>query len=228
MNQLIQTSSEEAVDIIQPLLKENRNILITGLPGTGKTFLANRLLELNPRIRSMAYTKMAASLLKKGKTFHSRYNLSVKSLKRESKQFSNKQTVMYDEISTLSIDLFEKLYKLNGPKTNYILMGDSYQLPPVEGYPLFDFLYNEKLCNPLDLVNIELTKIYRQKDDIYYQGILQEIRENGIILTNRVEKFIKERTNIQIPEHVINDCVYIAPLNKDVNKHNSQFSKYTP
>lgn len=68
---------------------------------------------------------------------------------------SNIQTVIIDEASMLSVELFEELRQALPNNCQYVFIGDLNQLPPVFGHAILGY----KL---LELPVIELTEVYRQ------------------------------------------------------------------
>lgn len=68
---------------------------------------------------------------------------------------SNIQTVIIDEASMLSVELFEELRQALPDNCQYVFIGDLNQLPPVFGHAILGY----KL---LELPVIELTEVYRQ------------------------------------------------------------------
>ena len=69
-------------------------------------------------------------------------------------------------------------------------------------------------------IKLELITNFRQKEDLEYHSILNELSFHG--LTERVKQFIDDRTNIYVPV----GAVYLAYLNADVNEYNAHFDKF--
>lgn len=137
--------------------------VINGYAGTGKTYLISLIRKSNPNIRIAvaAYTGKACSVLKKkgildAQTIHSLmfFTTVVKGKYR----FSLKEEIPYDliiidEASMVNEDFFQYLLSFNIP---IIFVGDSYQLPPVEGRGYF---------NVMDNHDVKLEEIVRQAAD---------------------------------------------------------------
>jgi len=120
--------------------------LITGGPGTGKTFTAKQIVEVfqtstllmapTGRAASHLEDKVSASFAKAG-TLHSflqvysplDYQKEVEELEAE--------LVIVDECSMIDPFLFGRLLASIGPHTHLVLMGDCHQLPAVEGGSVF-------------------------------------------------------------------------------------------
>lgn len=110
--------------------------------------------------------------------------------------------------------LLSKIKNTNKPFGNIrlILIGDFYQLPPVTG----DYCFKSEIWNKLNLTNIQLTEIIRQKDDIDFQNILNSIRKGKITLT----KFNKLK---MLSDTVFDNNIFptkIYSLKKDVDSIN--------
>lgn len=199
------------------------NVFITGPGGTGKSALIRQIYahatQRHKNIQVTAMTGCAAVLLNcKAKTLHSWAgvglgNASVDSLITKIKKnryaaniWRETQILIVDEVSMLSLSLFDKLNALGmAIRNNYskpfggiqlIFSGDFYQLPPVGNKDEPDTM---RFCFESDDWNsvfhkdnqIQLTKIYRQTDDTY-TSILNQIREGKI----------KRKTNDILMKHV--------------------------
>lgn len=137
--------------------------VIDGYAGTGKTYLISMIRKAYPntKIAVAAYTGKACSVLKKkgivdAQTIHSLiFNVVVIHGKYK---FSLKEEIPYDiiiidEASMVNEDFYQFLLSFNKP---IIFVGDSYQLPPVEGRNYF---------NVMDTHDIRLQEIVRQAAD---------------------------------------------------------------
>lgn len=199
------------------------NVFITGPGGTGKSALIRQIYahanQRHKNIQVTAMTGCAAILLNcKAKTLHSWAgvglgNASVDTLitkikknKYAANTWRETQILIVDEVSMLSLSLFDKLNALGmAIRNNYskpfggiqlIFSGDFYQLPPVGNKDDQDTM---RFCFESDDWNsvfhkdnqIQLTKIYRQTDDTY-TSILNQIREGKI----------KRKSNDILMEHV--------------------------
>lgn len=143
-------------------------LFLTGPGGTGKTHIVNCVKEMmglynaSHRIRFLAPTGSAAALID-GMTIHRGLGISVSSsletgctdifinVKNKSNlrdEWRNVDVVLIDEISMVSLPLFCQLdqafwYVKEKPHLFFggmelIVSGDFYQLPPVQGSPLYD------------------------------------------------------------------------------------------
>ncbi|MBS0620355.1 MAG: AAA family ATPase [Verrucomicrobia bacterium] len=122
--------------------------LITGGPGTGKTFTAAALIAasgLKERVLITAPTGKAASLL--GTAIGQRFQTSTlhSLLARQEEGVPLPfDLILADECSMIDVRLFSHLLSCIGPKTRLVLIGDKYQLPPVEAGSVFADLIDAK------------------------------------------------------------------------------------
>ncbi len=144
----------------------NKLVVITGGPGTGKTFLANcaidALIAKNPnaKVIATAPTGKAAYRIKhaaaKTKTLHSLLNIRQGDDYTKSKQPIVCDLLLIDECSMIDIKLFKLVFESILPHTHVVLMGDPDQLPPVETGAIFN-----DLCNLDSIVSINLNETKR-------------------------------------------------------------------
>jgi ATP-dependent exoDNAse (exonuclease V) alpha subunit len=225
----------EALEIV----KNNRNLFLTGSAGTGKSFTIKeivRYLEINNIKYGLTALTGCAAVLINGQTIHSFLGLGIsrdlktiiKNLEKFKKQLiviKNLQTLIIDEISMMDNQLFELINNLlKYIKNNniafggiqVILVGDFHQLPPVEN----DYCFTSPIWNELRLTSIILTEIIRQKDDDDLKKILEEIRNEKI----------SEKTMEILKNMVITDKDYkedeikptrLYPINTNVDKINA-------
>ena len=143
---------------------------------------------------------------------------------RETLKYTNAQRkllrevelIIIDEISMVRADIIDFIDKVLRIYTrNYepfggkqlLLVGDIYQLEPVlkeEDRQLLSpfyssaYFFNAKVWQQMQLVSIELRKVYRQRDD-FFIGLLDRIRQNQatakdlVSLNSRVEKNIVKK-----------------------------------
>jgi len=190
---------------------EGKNIFITGPGGSGKSELIRKIYrdakEKGKNISVCALTGCAAVLLQcKAKTIHSWAGIGLGSgtieaniKKVTDKEFKKKnwketQILIIDEVSMLSLKLFEMLDRI-GRKVRkcesrpfggiqLIFSGDFYQLPPVgnkDEIETMQFCFESEIWNEVFPFEnqIQLIKIFRQADPIY-AGILNQIREGRL------------------------------------------------
>ncbi len=163
------TPEIERVDIL--FRKSNRNFLVLGSAGTGKSLLLRRLVADSPkRVMVAAFTGLAA-LQAGGKTLHSLFGFDLGLQKRNSlkvrnerpdqkdnrlRRLKNIETLLIDEVSMLRADLFDAvdgILREHGPRpgepfggVQIGLFGDLLQLPPIvedEELPAFNGQWNE-------------------------------------------------------------------------------------
>lgn len=133
----------------------NRNFLILGSAGTGKSFLLKRLVEnARKNVQVLSFTGLAA-LQVGGRTIHSFFGFDLGLQKRkhllvtetyEQKEnrrrvFRNLEALLIDEVSMLRADLFDavdSVLREHGPRpgepfggVQIGLFGDVLQLPPI-------------------------------------------------------------------------------------------------
>jgi len=138
------------------------------------------------------------------------------------------ELIIIDEISMVRADIIDFIDKVLRTYTRsyepfggkqLLLVGDIYQLEPVLKEedrqllrPFYQsaYFFNAKVWQQMQLVSIELRKVYRQKDD-HFIGILDRIRQNQatredlLSLNNRVEEKIVEREERRENSSAISD-----------------------
>lgn len=184
------------------LIMQGQNVFITGSAGTGKSYTINKVYELlkyEKIISICALTGCAAILLNSNaRTLHSWAGIGlgkdeldvlfnkIKKNKNAWKRWQKTELLVIDEISMLGPILFEKLNEL-GKRIRrnkkpfggiqLVLVGDFFQLPPVEEEK---FLFESEIFNICIDEIVELTTIYRQQCDLLWYNILQNIRKGKI------------------------------------------------
>lgn len=176
-----------------------KNYFITGAGGTGKSHLVRQIIQKHPSI-VLAPTGIAAANVE-GQTIHSFFKFGISNnidqlklhdqdqFKKYSKYGKRRdqylkpyetslrcvKILVIDEISMVSDSLFEMInYRLESDpflKITLIVVGDLYQLPPVDG----DYAFRSEKWAKYNFQKIELTKVMRTTDSDFI-NIQHEIR----------------------------------------------------
>lgn len=193
---------KRAYDLME---NSNRFVFITGKAGTGKsTLLKYFVRSTSKKVVLLAPTGVAALNIG-GVTIHSFFKFPPRPITDadirsypELEIYKIIETIVIDEISMVRADLLDaidKFMRLNGKYplkpfggAQVIFFGDLYQLSPIvaneEEARLFGTYYespwffDSKIIQQIDMEIIELSKVYRQKDESFI-NILDAIRTNN-------------------------------------------------
>ena len=184
------------------------SVFITGKAGAGKSTLLLYFCQHTKKNYAVLAPTGVAALNVDGQTIHRFFNFKMditpdqiamgKVKPKDDSVYKNLDTLVIDEVSMVRADLLDciNLFLMKyGPKRNQrfggvqmIFIGDLYQLPPVvkrEEEEIFRSFYkspyffssNSYLETKIKI--IELTKVYRQKDDSFI-NLLNKVRINDI------------------------------------------------
>ena len=219
-------NDDENIKSILHLIKQKKNVFITGHAGTGKSYILSKLKERMPRLVITSTTGIAAVNVK-GQTLHSWAGVGIcnapidqavdRILKKSSlkRQIQKCKILAIDEISMLDIKTFEYvdavLKEVRCCKEPFggiqvIFIGDFFQLPPVEKGENFDrkYCFESNLWSDLDLHAVILTKNYRQSEEDLITA-LSHMRTNSLTETDinllRTRE-CREDDNIQNALHI--------------------------
>ena len=208
------TSQEQKTAIRRACNGES--MFITGQGGTGKTKTITDIisaLRSRSKLEDVIVTAVTgvASVVIGGTTIHSAAGIgrgdgdlaTIKKLlehnSRKKEQWKNAHTLIIDEISMLSAEVFDKLDKvisfLRGRENEQfggiqlIICGDFFQLKPVSGR----YCFQGNSWKSLNLKPLILEKVFRQEDPIF-SSILSRIR-NGTF-TQEDEKFLRDKEQV--------------------------------
>ena len=192
-------SLTKAQSTIVKLAKTGESFFFSGCAGTGKTFTLLSVIEALPQSTTYitALTGIAASLLPHGTTLHSFAGIGhstgdrdhiLKKVKTNAQavgKWTKAKTLIIDEVSMLSKELFELLDFLGRELRNrrsapfggiqVICCGDFFQLPPVSKAITSYCFESDLWTQVLGERSFELLEIFRQKDPQLI-NILNDIR----------------------------------------------------
>ncbi len=219
---------EVVADLYRTLFEDERNVFLTGMGGTGKTYVINRLIEMclerGIKVTPTSTTGCSAINILYGRTLHSALGIG---LARESAPVLARQILMnkqkktawlrrlliIDECSMLSGELLDKLEEVARALVpiyrqervfggiRLLLVGDMLQLPPVTG----DYIFESHTWRELSLKTIRLTTPQRFNDEKFFR-LLARVRIG--IQTERDIKKLKARHQAYIDQkHLKSDIL---------------------
>lgn len=157
--------SEAQRDALYKLI-ENRVLILTGLPGTGKSLLINSVVRLfkqtGKSFALMAPTGIAAKRLsaltgEPASTIHRSFGYDGQLWAYNHRNKFGIDAVIIDEISMTDMELFYRILDALHPSTLLLLVGDDAQLPSVGPGNVLRELLN---CSAIP--HVRLTQIFRQ------------------------------------------------------------------
>lgn len=219
------------------LIKEGKNVFITGQAGTGKTTIAHQaisdLKSIGKRVAAIAPTGIAANNIG-GQTMHSLFALSpygvldfdecnfVKSEKR--KIWDAIDVLFIDEVSVLRPDHLDAIHWTllkNGCRgldtKQVVFIGDMKQLPPVLNdntrsvlYRTYDGdrMFDAKIYPKLNVTVIDLDEVVRQNDTEFIHAL-------NLIRDGHRADYFRQFVGTEPNEGVI-----LAPHNATVEEYN--------
>ena len=213
--------------------KSGISFFFTGCAGTGKTFTLRSVIDELPQGSTFitATTGISASLLPRGTTLHSFAGIGhcegtreqilkkVKQHPKATKNWRKVKTLVIDEVSMLSKDLFETLDYIAREirmcqftpfgGIQLILCGDFFQLPPVSRKETHYCFESPLWTEMFGSHSFELTEIFRQKDQRLID-LLNDIRY-GHIESKTLALIDSLKRDIRLPSGII--PTMLVPMN---------------
>jgi len=229
INKIKEMELNEKQSIILTSILNGKNAFITGFAGSGKSHLIKYICEILKNIELTAMTGCAALLIN-GKTLHSALGIGLaigtpmdlfKKIKKNGKltYLLNLEVLIIDEVSMLCDILFDKIAELfmiihssDTPfgKLQIILVGDMFQLKPVEGDYCFNSKYWEQCKFEVNILNVNM----RVSSDIPFDNLLQKFRWGKVSNMDLIEKMkLKEFSGDLLPTKLFS-------INKDADSIN--------
>ncbi len=232
--------TKEFKDTFNLINDTNTNLFITGKAGSGKSTLLEYFRQNTKKnFVTLAFQGITA-IKAKGQTLHSFFKFPPHFISKQDikilkdKELLNKlDTILIDEISLVKADLFDAIdisLKMNRGNdepfggVQIIVFGDLMQLPPIIGkdaeimekfYPEGPYFFNANCFSEGNLQNIELTKIFRQKDKSFID-LLNSIR-SGSTDDDKLS-FLNNR--ITAIDDLPKETIILAPTNRKVDDIN--------
>lgn len=239
MTQITQVDKQqEAIDLV----KQGKNVFITGSAGVGKTYVAHKITC--PLTVVVSPTGVAA-LNAGGMTCHKAFNLPVgmvsdidkNKISQKMRNLFGKKSpikrILIDEVGMLRRDLFELIdYKLRRLRDSsepfgglqVVGIGDFYQLEPIVSYNEHDIFYEQYsspycFSSPLwDFHTVILDKVYRQDDERQVR-ILNSIRTR-----DKWSKLAIQRINEECaPYENVEDTLHLCCYRRDADAINKKW-----
>ena len=200
-----------AEEMAKTIIDNNSSLHIDGRAGTGKTFLANKVID-EIKIRNKKYlafspTNKGARLIG-GNTIHSMYYKYQHNKKRLFEMMKNTEYIFIDEVSMM-IEKFYQLFmmiKRTFSNIKFIIVGDFDQLPPVKDNWEGDYKNSSALWSLCDGNRIQLLEC-RRADKMLFNACksVETIDLNEFPVTEKtfLNLAYTHRTRIQVN----NECM---------------------
>ncbi len=177
---------------IASLLRADQNTLLTGGPGTGKSYRIHELIDAldkeNPirpvrvvvaaptgkAVARFANVVSSQNILFEWSTIHRLLGLG-ENLKPARYHHANPlplDLLIVDEISMVDLDLFVLLVNAIPPNAHLILAGDLNQLPAVEGKPIDNCLQFLRETGLVEHIELKITHRFSKERAASYERIL--------------------------------------------------------
>ena len=223
---------------------ENKVMVITGGPGTGKTTIINAILKIFSKLRvkimlaaptGRAAKRMSEATGHEAKTIHRmlEYSIQKGGFQKNEEKPLDCDLLVVDEASMIDTILMHHLLKAIPPRATFILVGDVNQLPSVgAGNVLKDIIASGKMQV------VELNEIFRQAKEsliivnahMINSGLLPSFKSSGQKLDDfyfieqedpeEVLRIILELTKERIPRRFgfdpVDDIQVLTPMHKGV------------
>ncbi len=200
---------------------QNKITVITGGPGTGKTTLIKKLLEIleehHARYKLAAPTGRAAKRIIEGTGRHAltlhrllEFDVSTMSFTQNETNALNIDFLIVDEASMIDIFLAQALLKAIPFNAHLILIGDVDQLPSVGAGNFLNDLIESK-----QVATVKLTHIFRQAQDSLITVNAHRVNAGEFPITETTGTkrdffFIKENDPLKVIDHLKN--IYTTTL----------------
>jgi len=227
----------EKLDDVEIAINKDEGFLLTGLPGTGKTYNTKNIIKilekLNKKIILTATTNAATRLIPGAQTLHKVIGLDNDAELYTYKHLSKFKYIDYmiiDEYSMINSDMYKILSMIKRKyKVKFIIIGDANQLPAVEEIQR-DYENSYILKYLTDNNRMTLTKNMRSDSvmwDIYHNILDGDDVKHKFKSTDRIETDLhiclsnKKRHDINkmmMKKKVKNKHIILDKLDKVINK----------
>ena len=198
----VDTQNKEFQDALKLIQYTRQSVFLTGKAGTGKSTFLKYVCEITKKKHIVLAPTGIAAINAGGSTLHSFFKLPFYPLLPDDPNFSLKGGKLHSFLKYNSQNMREPF----GGK-QILLVGDVYQLEPVlkndereiinRFYPT-PYFFSARVFNEIELVSIELTKVYRQTDKVFV-NVLDHIRTNTAGAADL--QLLNTRYNTQIKEN---------------------------
>lgn len=221
------------------LLRTGENVFITGHAGTGKSYILRKLKEKYKKSLTITSTTGIAAVNVKGQTLHSWAGVGlcrntiaatvekIKGRPSQYRQILKCKMLAVDEVSMLNMETLEyvnsvlKLVRENDAPfggIQVILIGDFFQLPPVEKENDIEkkYCFDSSVWDDLNLKNVVLQKNYRQSEEKFGRALsnmrVNKLTEEDIdLLSSRCIDYDTSDSNM----------LHIFSTNEEANRYNA-------
>jgi exodeoxyribonuclease V alpha subunit len=207
--------SDEQWSVVD-MIRSNRLVLLTGGPGTGKT--TSQAAVINALAQQRKTVALAAPTGKAARRMSEQTGLDARTIHRllefspfdggfqrhehnplTDEHMQPLDLLIVDEVSMLSLDLADSLFRAVGDHTHVLLVGDPDQLPPVgAGKVLADLINSERVPR------VHLTRIFRQAAK---SMIIQNARR---INRGDMPYMRQEAAEAALGQRMLNDFYWVA------------------